>query len=470
MKHAWIRRFALIITVTLPLLLAAPAYAASATLYLSLSSGSVVSGSTLTLYVYEDSGTEPVNAVQANLSYPASQLQFLSISSSSAFSVVAQNTGGSGSVQIGRGALPSVTGNQLVATVQFKALVGSGTAAVSFAGGSQVVSANSNTNIMTASPGGSYGLTAPAPSPTPTPSPAPTTSKSSSTTKAIATPAPSPAPAPKDTTPPVITDVAVGALTSGSATITWKTSEPASTEIDYGLTAGYGLTATDTTMATSHSVVLNSPLIVPGTMYRFAIKNTDASGNQATSNDYQFTTKGATITLTIDDVSGKPVKDAEVSFDGQTATTDVNGHATIANLPIGNIVGTVSVQGVQTVEVLRVTGLNPAGTPQEVSFRLAAHTSHTTAWVTATIFVLCLLAAGWIGYMFGSGRLPTMLARLRHSPRWHDVAPASTMQTMGMPVRPTVIAPVSVAKIADQNLAERPDKLDGQTPQRPTGN
>jgi len=468
-KHAWIRRLALITTFALPFLLVAPAYAASATLYLSPSSGSVANGNTLTLYVYEDSGTEPVNAVQANLSYPASQLQFLSTSSSSAFSVVAQNTGGSGSVQIGRGALPSVTGNQLVATVQFKALVGSGTAAVSFAGGSQVVSANSNANIMTVSPGGSYGLTTPAPSPTPSPSPAPTTSKSSSTTKATPAPAPSPAPAPKDTTPPVITDIAVSALTSGSATITWNTSEPASTEIDYGLTTGYGLVATDATLATSHSVVLNSPLIVPGTMYHFAIKNTDASGNRATSSDHQFTTKGATITLTIDDASGRPVKNAMVSFDSQTAITDASGHATIANLPIGNIVGTITIQGVQTVEVLRVTGLNPAGTPQEVSFRLAAHTSHT-AWVTATIFVLCLLAAGWIGYMFGSGRLPMMLVRLRHSPRWHDVAPASTMQAVGTPVRPTVIAPVSAAKIADQNSAERPDKLDGQTPQRPTGN
>src|SRR5207253_2045322 len=109
----------------------------------------------------EDSGGEPVNAVQANLSYTASLLDFVSISSSSAFSITSQNSGGGGAVQVGRGALPAVSGRQLVATVRFKAKTSSGSASVAIAGGSAVVSANSNSNIMSGSSGGTYSLKPP---------------------------------------------------------------------------------------------------------------------------------------------------------------------------------------------------------------------------------------------------------------------------------------------------------------------
>ncbi|HEU4966496.1 MAG TPA: cohesin domain-containing protein [Candidatus Saccharimonadales bacterium] len=454
MKQKNIRRLAALAAVVLPVLFAVPAYAASAMLYLSPSSGTVINGNTLTVDVRENSGTEPVNAVQANMSYPASLLQFVGITSSSAFSVAAQNSGGSGTVQIGRGALPSVTGDQLVATVQFKALASSGAAAISFTGGSSVVSANTNANIMTSYPGGSFSLSAPAPAPTPSPTPAPAPSRPPSTVKS--TPVPAPAVTPKDITPPTISKIVVDSITTGSATITWTTSEPASSEIDYGLTSGYGLTAVDDNLATSHLVVLNSPLIVPGTAYHFAIKNTDAAGNRAASSDQQFTTKGATVTLTIDDASGKPVQGALLSFDGQSGTTDAAGHATIANLPIGNIVGTVTVHGVQTVEVLRITGLNPAGTPQAVSFKLTAHAASASAWITGVMFALCLLVAVWIGYMLGSGRLPMLVAIFAYLLRrifWKR-AVGSPVQPVSLDARPTMVMPLTAARQDNQSPVE----------------
>lgn len=471
MKQKIIRRLAVLAAVVLPVLFAVPAYAATATLYLSPSSGTVVNGNTLTVEVRENSGTEPVNAVQANMSYPASLLQFVGITSSSAFSVVAQNSGGSGTVQIGRGALPSVTGDQLVATVQFKALASSGAAAISFTGGSSVVSANTNTNIMTSYPGGSFSLSAPAPAPTPAPSPSPVASKSTSTAKS--TPAPTPAPAPKDTTPPVITAIAVSSITTGSATVTWISSKPATSEIDYGLTSGYGLTAVDGNLATSHSVVLDSPLIVPGTAYHFAIKNTDAAGNRAASSDQQFTTKGATVTLTIDDASGKPVQGAMLSFGGQSGTTDAAGHATIANLPIGNIVGTVTVRGVQSIEVLRITGLNPAGTSQAVSFKLTARASAPTTGLSVAVFVLCLLVAAWIGYMLGSGRLPMLAARLAYLLRrlLGRRVVGTPQRPIALNTQPTVVVPASI-KPASTVGGSPSNELGGngtQNPRPPVG-
>src|SRR5690242_15869063 len=98
------------------------AFASAASLSLSPSASSVVNGSSVTVSIYENSGAEPVNAVQANFSYSASLLQFVSINNAAAFPVAAQSTGGGGSVAIARAAYTGVTGNNLVASVQFKAI------------------------------------------------------------------------------------------------------------------------------------------------------------------------------------------------------------------------------------------------------------------------------------------------------------------------------------------------------------
>src|SRR3989344_5362988 len=130
MKHI-IRSLLLGVVLAFPLVSASvPVLAATANLYLSPASGSVSKGSILTVNIRENSGSEPVNSVQANLSYPANLLDFVSINSSSAWGVVAQNSGGSGSVQIARGALPAVSGDQLVARVRFRGKTDSGTARI----------------------------------------------------------------------------------------------------------------------------------------------------------------------------------------------------------------------------------------------------------------------------------------------------------------------------------------------------
>ena len=87
--------------------------------------------------------------------------------------------------------------------------------------------------------------------------------------------------APPDTTPPVISAVAV-AGSGTSATVTWKTDENASTTVTYGTSTG-ALTKKSVVagLATSHSVTLTG--LVRNTRYYFRVTSADAAGNSATS-------------------------------------------------------------------------------------------------------------------------------------------------------------------------------------------
>lgn len=74
-------------------------------------------------------------------------------------------------------------------------------------------------------------------------------------------------------------------------TITWTTNEPATSQVEYGLTTGYGtITALDTTLVTSHSVALLN--LTAGATYHFRVRDRDAQGNLAVSADATFIAAG----------------------------------------------------------------------------------------------------------------------------------------------------------------------------------
>lgn len=131
-----------------------------AALVVTPASGSYNSGSTVTLTIRCQSGSVPVNAVQANLSYPTARLTFQSIStSSSAFDTTIESTGGSGSVNLGVGSLSGpVSGDVVVGTVTFTA-GSAGSAAVSFADGSGIADAATSTDICKRKIGATYTIT-----------------------------------------------------------------------------------------------------------------------------------------------------------------------------------------------------------------------------------------------------------------------------------------------------------------------
>jgi len=396
------RRFLLSLAgavVILTPLAAAPVLAGSATLSLSPSSTSVSQGSYLSVAIREASGSQSVNAVQANLSYPANLLSYVSISSSSAFSVVAQNSGGGGSVKVARGALPSVTGTQTVATVTFKALTSSGMASITFAGGSAVTAGDgSGTNVLAGTSGGNYTLKA----------------------------APPPAVvAPKDTTPPTITAVKVGTVSFKSAVITWTTSEPATSVVNYGVSQSYNLSSTDGNLVTAHSVTLNSALIVPAQLYHFQVQSADAAGNNASSPDATFTTVGAQVPITVVDQNKKPVAGVKVSIADSSAVTDKNGKATVTGVALGKQTIVVDYKGHIYTKVITLTQLNAQGAAAAVSLPIKV-TSNVAVPIIIVLLVLAVLGGAWWFWKRGGGNLPPSIKKYLSAIRPPGSPPASS--------------------------------------------
>jgi hypothetical protein len=166
---------------------------------LSAPSTSLTTGQTVTLEVRENSGTAPVNAVQANVTYPADKVELDSIdSSASAFDIKADERNVGSTVFVARGKSGAVlTGNQSVTKLKFKATA-AGTAKISFADGTTIVRSDDNTALPVTM--GSLTLTLKSPAtPTPTPTPKPT-----ATPVATATPKPTTTPVATATPTPVV--------------------------------------------------------------------------------------------------------------------------------------------------------------------------------------------------------------------------------------------------------------------------
>jgi hypothetical protein len=124
--------------------------AVSDSLSLAPSTQSVNKGSTFSVTIHEDSGTDAINGVQANLSYPTSLLKLVSATAASGWSIAQNDTSTPGTTLFG--AFPSppgatLTGDNAVETVVFQALA-PGTANITF-GCSQSSGSCPNGNAIT---------------------------------------------------------------------------------------------------------------------------------------------------------------------------------------------------------------------------------------------------------------------------------------------------------------------------------
>jgi hypothetical protein len=133
----------------------------SASLTMTPSTGSYAINATLTVTLYVNSGGNQINGVEADLSYNASQLQFLSIdTTSSAFNETAQGSGGSGSVSIVRLSTTSLTGSQVVASVSFTVLATASPSPITFSSSCHVIRTSDTRDLWDGVlSGGSYTLT-----------------------------------------------------------------------------------------------------------------------------------------------------------------------------------------------------------------------------------------------------------------------------------------------------------------------
>jgi chitodextrinase len=132
--------------------------AGTATLALSPASQSISLGSPLTVTIQENSGTDTVNAIEADLTYDQTRLQFVSIVPTSPFNtIVVQRSGGNGVVNFSAATSPAVSGLQNGATVTFNT-IGTGTTLINFASTSAIVRSTDTTNILSTTTGGSYTI------------------------------------------------------------------------------------------------------------------------------------------------------------------------------------------------------------------------------------------------------------------------------------------------------------------------
>lgn len=94
-----------------------------------------------------------------------------------------------------------------------------------------------------------------------------------------------------DTTPPKITEVKVANITSSSASISWKTDEPSTSQVGYGTSPLLGTLQppnSDTTMTLVHDVPVYG--ISPQTTVFYKVISRDAAGNEAASTPATFVT------------------------------------------------------------------------------------------------------------------------------------------------------------------------------------
>jgi len=124
----------------------------------------------------------------------------------------------------------------------------------------------------------------------------------------------------KDTMPPVISDVEVLSITQTGAVITWRTDEPATSQVmtcepDGGCT----WTELDENLVTDHSVILSD--LKPDTTYHITATSTDAKENQTIAEgDFKTLAQATAATLAISNINASNVTDISVTISWVTNT------------------------------------------------------------------------------------------------------------------------------------------------------
>jgi chitodextrinase len=233
------------------------------TLTLSPASGPVSLGATVTVTINENSSTTAVNAVEADLTYDQTKLQYVSTNTStSPFTLVAANSGGSGSVTIASATSTPVSGTQVVAIVTFTA-IGTGSTNVAFSPASGIAESTNNTNILGTSTGATYTIS--------------------------------------DTTAP---SVPIGLVGSNQTATSLKISWNAST--DNVAVTGYKVFRNGTQVGTSATTSYTDTGLTPSTSYSYTVSANDAAGNNSAKS-------GAFATSTTADTTAPSVPTGLVS-------------------------------------------------------------------------------------------------------------------------------------------------------------
>ena len=133
--------------------------------------------------------------------------------------------------------------------------------------------------------------------------------------------------------------------TSTTATITWSTAVPSTTEVRYGLTTGYGThTVEDPKLVVSHTATVSA--LNPGTLYHLRLLDRDAEPLQLISIDYTITTQPGPVAVSVTPASG-----TIASGMSQQLTAQVS-NATNTAVTWSSSAGSVTSSGVFTAPVV----------------------------------------------------------------------------------------------------------------------
>ncbi len=326
-------------------------YAATGLIYISPSGTSVSKGKEVTVNLRINPGTA-VNAVQATVNYNSSDLQYVT-SSLGAFSACTVDSGVSfACAKLGG----STSSDSLIASITFKALVGSGSASLSVSG-ANAASASSSTYTNPSSSGGSISFTSPS-SPKPssgsgarssggssassttstassTSTSPSTTGGSTTTTKTSKNNAPLHSVSSSHTTITVLSSN----IEFNSAAVTISATTPVQTYIKYGTDNGNLAQATPLSNFGKQAIItLDSPSLTPGTTYYYQAIAKDSSGKVVADSSVQsFTTRGYALSVTVLDSNYHPVVGKLVTLHSvpMTAKTNDKGVATFTDVAPG---------------------------------------------------------------------------------------------------------------------------------------
>jgi len=177
---------------------------------------------------------------------------------------------------------------------------------------------------------------------------------------------PPPPPPPPAT---AISNVASGNLTTTSATVTWTTNVSADSRVDFGTTSAYGLTVTNATVVTSHS--MNVTGLAPATTYHFKVTS-QANGSVASSGDLTFTTANAPPTLAISNVATSNITSTSATVGW---TTNVSADSRVDYGTSSSYGATATAATLVTSHILTLTGLTAATT---YHFKITSQASGAT--------------------------------------------------------------------------------------------
>ncbi|HEX9721684.1 MAG TPA: hypothetical protein VGA53_00275 [Candidatus Paceibacterota bacterium] len=275
------RKFVFLAIIGGGLAISSVAFAQSATLYFTPSSGTFAPGQTFRATIMVNTQGQNVNAVAAYFTYPADKLDVQKIDTAgSAMSLIAEPRPTdplpiNGRVNISGGTpTPGFSGVQKIAAVDFRVKAGvTGQAVLAFTSGAAVLRDSDNQNILSLPSSQSatiqitQGATTPPPPPPPTPDPT-----------LVAPPTPTPGPEPTGEELQIL-DLRAERVGPNSIQIFWETNKAANARVDYGPAGSYAFSVLAGEASQEHSVLVIG--LDDAEAYQFQIKSATAEGEVA---------------------------------------------------------------------------------------------------------------------------------------------------------------------------------------------